>query len=392
MLGVTGAANGSFLALGGNSILAVQLVARARGRLGIELLPRQVLRAGSVAELIASTDSPRKSLQVVGGTEHSDQRTAPGDRADPLDPAHRLYADHPAPANSAGSPVVGTPIHEVPLTGTQEQLLVADQVAPEAAAYNVPVVVRLRGRLNEAALQRALTIVVGRHQALHSVVATVDGRPVLRADPAFGIELRRHHLDPEADVMARLSTLTAVPFDLIAGPLVRADLLTLGPDEHLLALTIHHLVVDGASIRVLIRELGACYATRSEERLSALPPAALPPNPAEVAAEQRDPATLTPRVTSTTGRRDSAASRPWSYQPTGQPSRGGAGTRAAGSRFGSRMRWPNRSAASAPRWDSRPSPRCWPPSRLCSPGSPVQQDLGVAVPMAGRLSPEAENV
>ena len=389
VLGVTGAANGSFLALGGNSILAVQLVARARGRLGIELLPRQVLRAGSVAELIASTDSPRKSLQVVGGTEHSDQRTAPGDRADPLDPAHRLYADHPAPANSAGSPVVGTPIHEVPLTGTQEQLLVADQVAPEAAAYNVPVVVRLRGRLNEAALQRALTIVVGRHQALHSVVATVDGRPVLRADPAFGIELRRHHLDPEADVMARLSTLTAVPFDLIAGPLVRADLLTLGPDEHLLALTIHHLVVDGASITVLIRELGACYATRSEERLSALPPAALPPNPAEVREHAPD-------HTDTASHVDYWQTRLRGVPPLELPTDGPAERGGAGPGLGVAFRLPHAVAEQVRRVSATLGLTTFATllaafqallARLTG-----AEDFGVAVPMAGRLSPEAENV
>src|SRR5205823_7162222 len=105
------------------------------------------------------------------------------------------------------------------------------------ADYNVPVVLRRRGRLDERSLHRALAAVVERHEVLRSRVAIVEGRPALVADPPepFGIAL--HDLPDDGVAEEVLAAATGAAFDLATGPPLRADLLRLGTDDHLLALT-----------------------------------------------------------------------------------------------------------------------------------------------------------
>ena len=130
-----------------------------------------------------------------------------------------------------------------------------NQLFPNSAEYNVPVVVRLRGRLDERSLQCALAAVVERHEILRSHVATFEGRPALVADAPGPVSVAFHDLTDDAAVAEVLAAATGAPFDLAAGPAMRADLLRLGTEDHLLALTFHHLVFDGWSVGVLIREL-----------------------------------------------------------------------------------------------------------------------------------------
>ncbi|MEN3613622.1 amino acid adenylation domain-containing protein [Plantactinospora sp. ZYX-F-223] len=150
----------------------------------------------------------------------------------------------------------------VPLSLAQERLWFMEQYAPGTAAYTVPVVLRLRGRLDPTALRAALDTVAARHESLRMRFdATVDGQPVLHIDDTVSIGL--DVAEPAgADLAAReawvrdaVRARLAEPFDLARGPLLRAALYAVGPDDHVLALTLHHIVCDGWSADLLVGEL-----------------------------------------------------------------------------------------------------------------------------------------
>ena len=177
-----------------------------------------------------------------------------------------------------------------PLSFAQQRLWLLDQLEPESTAYNMPAPLRLRGRLEIAALQRALEAIVFRHDALRTTFAVAEGEPVqLIATPAS-------FLLPVADVAGlpegarhaeeqRLLVEQMRPFDLLWGPLFRASLVRLGTEEHLLLLDMHHIISDGWSMGVFFRELGAFYGAFGEARPVDLPP--LPIQYADFAVWQR---------------------------------------------------------------------------------------------------------
>ncbi|GGS82833.1 non-ribosomal peptide synthetase [Nonomuraea spiralis] len=149
-----------------------------------------------------------------------------------------------------------------PVTAAQRGLWFLDQLAPGGTAYHMPALLRLRGPLEEAALERAFQAAVDRHESLRTTFAAVDGRPLQR------VRSRREHrlttLDaagrPFAEVVAEATEAAYEPFDLRRGPLVRTVLWRLGPEDHLLLLAVHHIVADGWSVGVLLRELAADLA------------------------------------------------------------------------------------------------------------------------------------
>ncbi|MBW3654991.1 MAG: amino acid adenylation domain-containing protein, partial [Gemmatimonadetes bacterium] len=151
-----------------------------------------------------------------------------------------------------------------------------DQLEPGSAAYNLPAVVRLRGRLDADALRWSLDEVVRRHEALRTVFREVDGAPAQVMVPAAGLALPELDLRP-LDADARSAALgrhvrdeAARPFDLAAGPLMRAALLWLDGEEAVLLVTMHHIVSDGWSMRVLVREVAALYEARVTNQPSPL--------------------------------------------------------------------------------------------------------------------------
>ncbi|PCC68478.1 Acyl transferase domain-containing protein [Nannocystis exedens] len=158
-----------------------------------------------------------------------------------------------------------------PTTPLQQELWTFAQLGPDAsAACNEGVSLRLRGALDVAALRRALRAVIDRHEALRTAFAG-DGRTRTVA-PAVAFDLPVVDV-PDADALAaRVDALMRRPFALDTAPLVRAELLRLGPDEHLLALVLHHLVVDSWSLGVLVRELAALYSAHRDGVACALPP------------------------------------------------------------------------------------------------------------------------
>src|SRR5262249_32168771 len=137
--------------------------------------------------------------------------------------------------------------------------------------------VRLRGALDVDALHESLNEIVRRHEILRTTIQTVDGRPLPVVAPAQAIALPRVDLsvlaaDEQAGEARRLATEEAQrPFDLTRGPLLRALLLRLGSDEHLVIVTMHHIVADGWSMGVLLDEIAELYPAFAAGRGSPLP-------------------------------------------------------------------------------------------------------------------------
>ena len=229
-----------FFALGGHSLLATRLVSRIRDLFGVELPLRAVFEAPTVAALTARIAAEGK------GTE------APP--VLPRRPGERLL-----------------------LSFGQERLWVLDRLAPGAAVYNMPLAFRVRGPLAPAALAGALSEVVRRHEALRTTFEREGGEPVQVVSPPQPFPLPVADLsrlpeegrEREADRLARQEALR--PFDLKQGPLFRAVLLRLASGEHRLLLTMHHIVSDGWSLGLLLREISTFYEAFAEGRPSPLP-------------------------------------------------------------------------------------------------------------------------
>ncbi len=179
-----------------------------------------------------------------------------------------------------------------PLSFAQERLWFLDLLDPGNPAFNMGSALRLRGRLNTRALERALNEIVRRHEGLRTSFREVDGSPVQWISPGLWVPLPVVDLTslPEAARESAAVGLTQVSlasrFDLAAGPLIRTSLLRLAPDLHLFLLDVHHIVSDGWSVGVMNRELIALYEAFSTGRPSPLPP--LPIQYGDFARWQRD--------------------------------------------------------------------------------------------------------
>jgi len=154
-----------------------------------------------------------------------------------------------------------------PLSHSQKRFWHLWQLAPETPCDNVAPAFRLRGPLDEGALVSSLNDIVGRHEILRTTYPARNGRPVQSVAPAFGLSLAVTDLSDKPvaarEEKARELVLEQArkPFDLAAGPLLRAFLIRLDKEDHILLLATHHIVADGWAIRVLLRELGTLYAS-----------------------------------------------------------------------------------------------------------------------------------
>ncbi|HWN45017.1 MAG TPA: amino acid adenylation domain-containing protein [Thermoanaerobaculia bacterium] len=214
--------NASFFDLGGHSLLGVRLISRLNEAFGTGLLLRDLFEAPTVAGL---------ARLVSAGTR---ERPA-------LPELYRVPRGEP-----------------FPLSFAQERLWVMEQLIAGQPVYNLFQALDLSGRLDEAALERAFDEVVRLHETLRTRFVTVHGRPMQVVEP------HRHRPLPAVDVSwdeaDRLTEEDArQAFDLRQGPLLRVTLLRLGETEHRLLVAMHHIVCDGWSLDVLVREVGALY-------------------------------------------------------------------------------------------------------------------------------------
>ncbi|HEU4597498.1 MAG TPA: condensation domain-containing protein, partial [Pyrinomonadaceae bacterium] len=153
-----------------------------------------------------------------------------------------------------------------PLSFAQQRLWFLDQLEPGSAAYNIPTALRLTGRLDATALGRTLDEVVRRHEVLRTTFVEVDGEPaqVVKEFERMSLPLTDLSHLPEGEREAEAQRLTRLErqkaFDLAAGPLLRATLLRLSEEEHILLVTMHHIISDGWSTGIFIREMSALYS------------------------------------------------------------------------------------------------------------------------------------
>jgi amino acid adenylation domain-containing protein len=232
----------SFFALGGHSLLATQVASRVRSILGVELPLRRLFETPTIRELARALEAARK-----------------GPMAPPIAPVPRD--------------------RDLPLSFAQQRLWFLDQLEPGSAAYNIPAAVRLSGEVSPARLAAVFAEVVRRHEALRTTFDARDGGPVQVIAPRGPRpELPEIDLsglpDPETAARALALAEARTPFDLARGPLLRLALLRLGKGDHVLLINLHHIVSDGWSIGVLLREVAALWAGG---------PAALPDLPVQYA-------------------------------------------------------------------------------------------------------------
>jgi amino acid adenylation domain-containing protein len=232
----------NFFELGGDSLLATRVLAIVRDRLGAELVLRSVF-----------------------------ERPTPGGLAD------TIVTLRDAPVRSRRRPLVSQlRLGDLPLSFAQERLWFLDQLGLVGSAYNMPLALRLEGALDVAALEGALAHLVERHESLRTRFVAIDGDPAQVIDPPGGFRLERTDLSglEEAERREQARALQQAQadhiFDLAKGPLFRCGLINLGPEGHLLLMTMHHIVSDGWSMNVLTRELGALYEAFAAGRGSPL--------------------------------------------------------------------------------------------------------------------------
>ena len=207
-------------------------------------------------------------------------------------------AGHVEAARRTTTPVPTPPLRALPRTGAlplsfaQARLWFFEQLEPGSAVYNMPLVLSLRGRLDMAALELSLTEIARRHETLRAMFPSRDGVAFVSTAPASSwsvgvIDLTDHAADQRDAEAEKLAIEEAArPFDIAAGPLVRARVLRLDDERHLLVVTFHHIIVDGWGLDVFMRELAALYASHVTGHTPALPP--LPVQYGDFAAWQRE--------------------------------------------------------------------------------------------------------
>ncbi|HEX8116078.1 MAG TPA: amino acid adenylation domain-containing protein, partial [Pyrinomonadaceae bacterium] len=232
----------NFFELGGHSLLATQVVSRVREAFGVELPLRHLFTKPTVAELAAVVEELTR-----GG----------GDSAAPVEASAREG--------------------DLPVSFAQQRVWFIEQLEPGSAAYNIPLALRLTGRLDMAAMEATLEEVVRRHESLRTTFAAREGRPVQVIHAPRKVFLRPFDLSGEEEGVREARTRELIleeaarPFDLTEGPLLRVGLIKLGDAEHVAMLTMHHIISDGWSMGVLVREVGALYEAFTQGRPSPLP-------------------------------------------------------------------------------------------------------------------------
>ncbi|NCT61530.1 MAG: amino acid adenylation domain-containing protein [Microcystis aeruginosa G13-01] len=220
----------NFFEIGGHSLLATQLVSRIRSLFKIELPLRSLFGAATVAEL----------AHLIGQLQQQNLTlTLP-----PILPR--------------------TKDTELPLSFAQQRLWFLDQLQPNSALYNIPMVLHFRGNLNQKALEQSLQEICDRHEVLRTNFVTIDGQPTqviqTTRETISVVDLQDLPIHEQEEKTQQLKQKQATqPFDLAKESLIRITLVVLSETEHLLLVCMHHIISDGWSIEVLIHELTSLY-------------------------------------------------------------------------------------------------------------------------------------
>jgi acyl-CoA synthetase (AMP-forming)/AMP-acid ligase II/aryl carrier-like protein len=240
VLGIQAGIHDNFFLLGGDSIQATRIISRVRGSSGVDLSFGTFFEAPTISAISQIVEAAQQKLR--------------GEKA-----------------LSLSTEEVG------PLTYPQEALWFLDQLQPGDPAYNRPLFLRLEGKLQLAALERCLNEIIQRHAILRTVFPSQDGTPQQRITPyqPFSLPVLDIRALPESEQKAQARKLATEEarrsFDLARGPLIRCSLLRLKEDLHLVLVTMHHIVFDGWSVEIFLRELATLYQAFSAGLPSPLP-------------------------------------------------------------------------------------------------------------------------
>lgn len=233
----------NFFELGGHSILATQVMARLRSSFGIEVPLRDLFEAPTVAEV-----SERIEAALRG----------------------RIGLQVPT--------IVKLPNRDrIPLSFAQQRLWFLDQLEPGSSVYNMSVAVQLQGSLDVSVLERTLAEIMRRHETLRTTFSLAGQEPVqviaLQARPAVSVIDLRNLESARCQALTQriVRSSATAPFDLSRLPLLRVSLLLLAEHDHIILLTLHHIISDGWSLGLLIREMAAIYGAFSRQAPSPLP-------------------------------------------------------------------------------------------------------------------------
>jgi amino acid adenylation domain-containing protein len=248
----------NFFELGGHSLLATQVISRLCNSFKVEVPLRALFESPTVAGLAERIEEVYRKEQRLS--------------VRPMSPVSREK--------------------HLLLSYAQQRLWFLDQYEPNSSVYNIPSALRLRGPLDVAALEQSLNQIISRHESLRTTFSMVDGEPVQVIAASVNLSLPvvdlRGYPETEREEKARRFAHEngRRPFDLSTGPLFRATLIRLAHDDHILVLTMHHIVSDGWSMGVVYRELSVLYRAFMNGKLSPL--ADLPIQYADFAIWQRE--------------------------------------------------------------------------------------------------------
>lgn len=240
-----------FFALGGHSLLATQLVTRMRDTYKVQLPLRRLFESATVAGIavLIRDAQPAVSGDMIGQVDEDVDASAP----------HSFRIEEASIQRISRA-------SELELSYGQQRLWFLDQMEPESPLYNNFSAIKLDGELNVDALQYSIRKMVDRHEVLRTTFREVNGRPiqVIHDDmvvPLIMIDLSDQPPSEIEDEIFQLAIKEArIPFDLSDGPLLRVTLIHLSNLVHVVFLTMHHIVSDGWSVKVLIEEIGTFYA------------------------------------------------------------------------------------------------------------------------------------
>jgi amino acid adenylation domain-containing protein len=236
-----------FFALGGDSLLGMQVLSRLQTLLDVTVPLRRFFETPTVAQLAEAISQLQTS------------------QSDKLGLRKLTKEDYYLPTTGNDAPVSKHAVYAYPVSPTQEGLWFLQQLEPESVAYNISVILHVHKPLDIEILKRSLNALVQRHDALRTAFGMHEGKPVQLVASTLALDLPvldLQHLpehEREAEALKLASAEAQRPFDLAQAPLLRPLLIQLTAEESVLVLTIHHIIVDGWSMSVLLPELVSLY-------------------------------------------------------------------------------------------------------------------------------------